>query len=242
MKKLLILLAFLVLVLAACGSPSTTQNPTQDMLSYTATAALWTSTPDFTGKPFLGSADLYAGPGESYPIIGSATGSVKIIGQADGCSWFQVVSLTDNLTGWLRSNQVIYTVQCADVPGAQVPPSPQPTATSTFTPSATFTLIPTATFTLTPPPETLTPVSSQNTCTVESAMTIGNDSGATTTFTLNGPDIYKVTLLPGWNTRVDVCKGCYNIYISSGGCGGTSGSYMGRYCDGAIVWLRCAKK
>ncbi len=237
MKKIFAILSLAVLVQIACGS-SSTLNATQTALSNIVTAASWTSTPNFTGKLFPNGANLYSGPGESYPQIGSVLGTVTITGQAYGCSWFQIVSPTNNGAGWIRANQIIYTVNCADVPGVQIP-TLQPTATLTLITSITFTLIPTETFTLIKVAKPVAPLPVVNKCNVESAMTIGNRTGATATFTLVGPGTFYVTLPPDKNTLVPVCEGCYDIYITGGGCGDASGTHIGRICDGFNGWLQC---
>ena len=191
MKKIYVFLSLVILVQIACGF-SQTQTATQTALSNMLTAAAWTPTPDFTGKLFPGGADLYAGPGENYPKIGLVTDSVKIIGQGYGCSWFLVDLPTDNATGWLRADQITYTIRCADVPGAQIPPTIEPTSTFTLIPSATFTLIPTATFTLVPTLKAGGFLPIKNSCYLGSSMTIGNRTGAFADFKLVGPGTFYV--------------------------------------------------
>ncbi len=238
MKKILFLLSFVILVLAGCG-PSPAQIATQTALSDLATRLAWTPTPDFTGRLFPNGTNMYSGPGMNYQQIGSVLGSVEITGQAYGCSWFQVVSPTDNSAGWIRADQVSYTVSCADVPGAQVP-TIEPTIT--LIPSPTYTLIPTATFTQVP---TIKPSGGSggsqpvaNKCNVASAMTIGNRTGATATFKLVGPGTFYVTLPPDQNTSVPVCEGCYDVYVL-GACGDASGTMAFRLCDGFNGWIYC---
>ena len=230
MKKILICFSLLILVQAACAV-----FPVQNATQTTA----WTPTPDLTGKLIPGGASLYAGPGEIYPKIGSVNDTVTIIGQVNVCAWFRVLSTTDNITGWLRADQITFTARCADVPEAQIPPTPQPTATFTLMPSATFTLIPTATFTLVPTKKSSAPPPVVNKCNIESAMTIGNRTGAYATFKLVGPGIFYVSLAPDVNTTVPVCEGCYDVYIINGACGDASGTMVFRLCDGFNGWITC---
>jgi hypothetical protein len=238
MKKILIFLAIIFLVQAACSLP-TAQNAAQTALPDTAIPAASTAAPDFTAKLFPGAAELYAGPGENYPKGGVATGDVTITGQAYGCSWFNVVSSIGNKTGWLRADQITYTVACTDVPAAEIPPTPQPTATYTLSPSATFTLIPTATDTLVPTSKPGVVLPPSNSCNAASSMTIGNRTGAYADFKLVGPGIFYVSLAPDVNTQVSVCEGCYDVYIINGACGDASGSMVFRLCDGFNGWIYC---
>ncbi|MGA2489534.1 MAG: trypsin-like peptidase domain-containing protein [Anaerolineales bacterium] len=99
--------------------------------------------------------------------------------------------------------------------------------------------ISTATFTLVPTSKPGASLPSQNKCSAESAMTLGNRTGATATFTLVGPGTFYVTLPPDVNTTVAVCEGCYDVYITGGGCGDTAGTKIGHICDGFNGWLQC---
>lgn len=238
MKKIIIFLTIIFLVQAACSLP-TTQNATQKTLPDTPLPAALTPTVDFTAKLFPGAAELYAGPGENYPKGGVVTGIVTITGQAYGCSWFKVVLSIDNRTGWLRADQITYTVRCADVPAAEIPPTPQPTATYTLGPSATYTLIPTATDTLVPTSKPGGVLPPSNSCNATSSMTIGNRTGAYAEFKLVGPGTFYVSLAPDVNNLVAVCEGCYDVYIINGACGDSSGSMVFRLCDGFNGWIYC---
>ena len=239
MKKVLIFFLIVFLVQAAC-----TLTPTLNAAPATqapSTVDDSTPIPDFTAKIYPGAAELYTGPGESYPKGGVVTGDVTITGQAYGCTWFSVIVLNGNKTGWLRADNLVYTVKCADVPGAEIPVTPQPTATYTLRPSATFTLIPTATNTLVPtskPGGGVVPPPS-NKCNAASSMTIGNRTGAYAEFKLVGPGTFYISLAPDVNNLVSVCEGCYDVYIINGACGDASGSMVFRLCDGFNGWIYC---
>ena len=88
--------------------------------------------------------------------------AVTIVGQAYGCEWFKVVSNGNSpVNGWVRADEIVYTVKCSDVKAADIPPTPTvtPTITPTYTPTSTFTptstSTPTSTFT---PSSTPTPI------------------------------------------------------------------------------------
>ncbi len=114
---------------------------------------------------------------------------------------------------------------------ADIPPTPLPLPT--------FTLIRTATNTLVPTKKAGIPGPVTNSCPAQSAMTIGNRTGAYATFKLVGPGIFYVSLAPDVNTVVPVCEGCYDVYIINGACGDTSGTIVFRLCDGFNGWIYC---
>jgi hypothetical protein len=243
MKKILVFISIIILVQAACAT-SAAPNTTQTAQSATDIAAAWTATPDFTGVINPQGADLYAGPAENYPVIGFVLDNVKIVGQAYNCTWFFVTVPANNLTGWLNATNVSYTVRCADIAASTIPPTPNPTATITRIPSATFTLIPTATRTKTPVP-TSKPSGGgssggggQASCPLQDSLTLGNRTGAYGYFTLVGPATINFELPPDQNSSIKVCEGCYDLYVSSSGCGG-GGGYMGRICSGFNGWIEC---
>jgi hypothetical protein len=240
MKKIFVFLSLAILVQAACAL-SPIQTATQAALVDTVAAAAWTPTPDFTGKLFPGGAALYAGPGEDYPTLGLVTDAVKIIGQGYGCTWFLVDSPNQNKSGWLKADQLTYTVRCADVPGARIPPTLQPTDTLPLLPTQTFTLIPTATLKLIPTLKASVPQSPSNSCNAQSSMVIGNRTGSYADFKLVGPGTFYVSLAPDVNTTVAVCEGCYDVYILNGACGDSSGSMVFRLCDSFNGWIYCNK-
>jgi hypothetical protein len=235
MKKFLVLVILGVLVLSACG-PTPEQKATQTALSYTSTAAAWTPTPDFTAKLGLVGADLFDGPGEVYPNVGFVMDAVTIIGKTSDCAWLWVVSPGNNDTGWIRASEAIFTVSCDTIPQAQIPPTPQPTATSTPVPTNT----PTKTATKTPAP-TKKPSSGgaqQNTCMVNSNIIISNRSDSPITIYLTGPGKFVFTIGPGEASTVRVCSGSYN-YTVYGTCNGASASGSGRISDGDQVYFQC---
>ena len=240
MKRVFVFICLAILVQAAC-SFSPVQTPTQTAAVNTVAASALTPTPDFTGKLFPGGAALYAGPGEDFPTLGVVTDSVKIIGQGYGCTWFLVESPMDNKSGWLKADQITYTVRCADVPGARIPPTIQPTDTLPILPTETFTLIPTATFTLVPTIKASAPLPVSNSCSPQSSMVIGNRTGSYADFKLVGPGTFYVSLPPDENTTVAVCEGCYDVYILNGACGDSSGSMVFRLCDSFNGWIYCNK-
>jgi hypothetical protein len=240
MKRIFVFLSLVILVQAACAL-SPTPNATQAALVNTVAVSASTPTLDFTGKLFPGGTALYAGPGEDFPSIGVVTDSVKIIGQGYGCTWFLVESSRDNKSGWLKADQLTYTVRCADVPGAQIPPTIQPTNTLPLLPSETFTLIPTETFTQVPTRKASGPLPASNSCSPQSSMVIGNRTGSYAEFRLVGPGTFYVSLPPDENTTVAVCEGCYDVYILNGACGDSSGSMVFRLCDSFNGWIYCNK-
>jgi hypothetical protein len=238
MKKIFVILSSAVLIILAGCSLLPLQNAVQPAPANTAA-------PDFTGKLFPAGADLYAGPGENFPKAGQVTDTVQIVGQAYGCSWFFVISPAQSITGWLKAEQITYTVPCADVPGIQIPTvqptdTLMPSATFTLEPSATFTLMPSPTFTKIPPSNAGAPLPPKNKCNVDSAMTIGNRTGAYANFTLVGPGTFYVSLPPDENTSVPVCEGCYDVYIT-GACGDSGGGKAFSLCDGFNGWIYCNK-
>lgn len=242
MKKVLVFLSLIALIQAACAT--STQIGTQTAQSATDIAASWTATPDFTGLIAPQGADLFAGPAENYPTIGYVLDNVTIIGQAYGCTWFFVNVPSSNLSGWLRADKITYSVRCADVAESTIPPTPIPTATITRIPSATFTLIPTATRTKTPVPTSKpsggggSSGGGQPSCPLQDSLTLGNRTGAYGYFTLIGPATINFELPPDQNSSIKVCEGCYDLYVSSSGCGG-GGGYMGRICSGFNGWIQC---
>ena len=238
MKKIFLFLALLILVQAACNLPST-PSATQMTLPDTPLPAATAPAVDFTARIYPGASELYAGPGENYPKGGVVTGDVTITGQAYGCTWFNVIVSNGNKTGWLPAEDIVYTVQCEQVPGAEIPATPQPTATYTLRPSATFTLIPTATDTLVPTSKPGVVLPPSNSCNATSSMTIGNRTGAYAEFKLVGPGTFYVSLQPDVNNLVSVCEGCYDVYIINGACGDASGSKVFRLCDGFNGWIYC---
>jgi hypothetical protein len=231
MKKIFVLVSLVFLVQLACvfSFPTGGQSETQ-------TAAAWTPTLDFTGSVFPGGADLYAGPGEEYPKIGFVQDMVTITGQGLGCTWFQVYSAAANMTGWLKADQMTYIIPCADVPGVPIPPAPEPTATKTLIPSRTFTLEPTLTFTKTQAQGFIIPTPG---CPLQSQILLGNRTGTPATFMLVGPATFYFTVLPDIANRFPVCEGCYDVYLTSSACGDTSGTFVGRICDGFDGWFYC---
>jgi hypothetical protein len=206
---------------------------TASALAISATDAAWTAVPtattaiDYTALIGINGAQLYTGPSENYDSKFLFTDKVTIVGQANNCAWFKVISNADSsMVGWISADKITYTVQCSDVQAADYPPPPLPTATSTLFPTAT-----------TKPAGNVVPPS-QNSCKPESAMVIGNRTGATATFTLKGPGTFYVTLPPDKNTTFAVCEGCYDLYFTSSGCGG-GGGYAGKICDGFNGWIYC---
>ena len=85
---------------------------------YPETRPALTPTPDFTAKTSGRGATLLQGPGESYAAIGPVLADMKIVGQAYACSWLKVVT-SDGKSGWLKADQVTFTVTCSDIPPAQ---------------------------------------------------------------------------------------------------------------------------
>jgi serine/threonine protein kinase len=193
-----------------------------------------TSTPNFTVKTGLTGITLFTGPGEFYPEATFIYDDVKVIGQIDGCAWYKVVSVTDpSIYGWVSADKLNYQGNCSDVKLVDIPPTPLP--------SATFTLIPSATFTLAPTNKPDIPGQPTNNCKAQSAMTLGNRTGAYADFQLVGPGTFYVSLPPDVNTTFPVCEGCYDVYILNGnnGCGYSEGEFMGHICDGFNGWLQC---
>ncbi|HTX90158.1 MAG TPA: hypothetical protein VMC09_02990 [Anaerolineales bacterium] len=241
MKKLIMPFILLGLTLLACG-PTAAQIATQTAAASTATAAAWTPTPDFTAKVGVVGVDLYEGPGEIYPKAGFTLNDVQIVGQAYGCTWFKVAA-SDGTSGWLRADQITYSVQCTAVPEVEVPPTPMPTATET--PIPTDTLTPTNT----PRPivyPTWTPGSSgapggsnppATGCQVDSNIIIRNDGSVNATITLKGPTTFVFVIPPG-TTTVRVCSGTYYYYITNGSC--SSGYFTNKVSDGdQVYWPAC---
>lgn len=193
-----------------------------------------TSAPNFRVKTGLTGISLLTGPGESYPEATFIYDDVTVIGQVDGCAWYKVVSVTNpSIYGWVSADKLNYPGNCSDVNLVDIPP--------TALPSATFTLIPSATFTLVPTSKPSSPGQPANTCKAQSAMTLGNRTGAYADFQLVGPGTFYVSLPPDVNTTFPVCEGCYDVYILNGnnGCGYAEGEFMGRICDGFNGWLQC---
>jgi serine/threonine protein kinase len=211
------------------------RTPTATEISATSTfPPAFTSTPDYTAQTGPTGVNLFAGPGEFYPETSFALGDVTVIGQAYGCGWYKVVSTSDpTINGWVRADKITYSGYCSDVKAVDIPPTPLP--------SATFTLIPTATFTLVPKNNTNIPGPASNTCPAQSAMTLGNRTGAYADFKLVGPGTFYVSLPPDVNTTFAVCEGCYDVYILNGnnGCGYSEGEFMGHICDTFNGWLQC---
>jgi hypothetical protein len=98
---------------------------------------LFSPTPNTVVPVDMAGATLYDGPGENYPKIGAAVGFVEIIGQANGCSWFQVVSSSGRDTSWISADRVTFSGECSDLPVPQIPP-----LKSTSTPTPTYTATP----------------------------------------------------------------------------------------------------
>jgi hypothetical protein len=84
----------------------------------------FTHTLDFAAKISGFGGTLYEGPGENYPVIGPVLADVKIIAKVEGCAWLAVTTSTDSKSGWIKANQLTYSVACADIPPAQIPPTP----------------------------------------------------------------------------------------------------------------------
>jgi hypothetical protein len=209
-----------------------THTPTSTPVTPTPTSLpTFTATPDFTFGTGQTGATLYAGPGEYYPEVTFVYGDVTIIGQAYACAWFKVISTVSSETGWASADQLSYKGKCSDVKIAEIPPTPVPLPTFTLIPTATNTLVPTS------KPGAQGPVS--NNCPAQSAMTIGNRTGAYADFKLVGPGTFYVSLPPDVNTSVPVCEGCYDVYILNGACGDSSGSMVFRLCDGFNGWIYC---
>jgi serine/threonine protein kinase len=217
------------------GLAFNTSTPTlAEILATSTFPPTFTSTPNFTAGTGLTGVNLFAGPGEFYPETSFAMGDVTVVGQAYGCGWYKVVSISDpSVNGWVRADKITYEGICADLKAVDIPPTPLP--------SATFTLIPTATFTLVPKNNTNIPGPASNSCPAQSAMTLGNRTGAYADFKLVGPGTFYVSLPPDVNTTFAVCEGCYDVYILNGnnGCGYAEGEFMGHICDTFNGWLQC---
>jgi len=214
-------------------STASSYQGTAAALAISATDAAWTAVPtattaiDYTAHIGVNGAQLYDGPGENYDGRFLFTDKVTIIGQAYNCAWFKIISNADSsMVGWISADKIAYTVHCSDVQAADYPAPPLPTETDTLFPTATKK-----------PANNIIPPA-QNSCKPQSAMVIGNRTGATATFTLKGPGTFYVTLPPDKNTTFAVCEGCYDLYFTSSGCGG-GGGYAGKICDGFNGWVYC---
>lgn len=210
-----------------------TRTPTPTNTPIPTATTFPTVTPDYTAGTGLTGVLLYGGPGEYYPQVGFVFGDVTIIGQAYGCSWYRVVSISDaSSIGWASADKLTYKGKCSEVTAAEIPPTPLPLPTFTLIPTATNTLVPTS-----KPAGLPGPVA--NSCPLQSAMTIGNRTGAYADFKLVGPGTFYVSLPPDVNTSVPVCEGCYDVYILNGACGDASGSMVFTLCDGFNGWIYC---
>jgi hypothetical protein len=233
MKKLLAIWVLLFSVLA-CGGQSpqqiaeqtataasvTSAAATARIVAMTSTAAAWTKTPtptpDFNASISFMGANIYAGPGENYEIIDFTLSDMTILGQAYGCTWFKIVT-GDGLTmGWVKADDLIYSVKCSDVDIVDIPPTPLPTATHTPHPTKTNTPRPQPINTLPPPPTPLPP------CEL-SSIEIQNDTGAAMSLILSGPYSYSFWL-GTCTTNISVCPGSYDY--TAYGCGSSATGTM----------------
>lgn len=116
------------------AEPTATSKPTN-----TATAiptSTFTPTPLYVGfLTVLQNANLRAGPGSDYEVIGSVNGGdeLPIYGRNSDGTWLQVDE--DGLT-WIWAELVDLPLEIASIP---VPPSPTPTNTPTGTPTPNLT-------------------------------------------------------------------------------------------------------
>jgi hypothetical protein len=79
---------------------------------------------DFSAKIKGFGATLFEGPGGNYPVIEQVLADVKIIAKAEGCEWLAVTTSTNGKTGWIKADQLTFSVACEDIPPAQIPPTP----------------------------------------------------------------------------------------------------------------------
>jgi uncharacterized protein YraI len=236
MKRIFVFLSLLILVQAACSlTPS--QDATRVAFMQTSIASGWTPTPDLTARLNSGRVNVYAGPGENYALVGSASDTLNITGQGLGCTWLAVASPAQSLTGWVKADQVSFTVSCANLPGAEIPPTPEPTATFTPLPTSTDTPEPTWTPVPTKKPASV-PAPNVVDCMVNSNIIIANHSGAPFTLYLSGPAKFTFYLGADDYSTVLVCSGSYD-YTVTGSCNGTPASGSGRISDGDQVTFFC---
>jgi hypothetical protein len=184
-----------------------------------------TPLPNFTAKAGSLGFNLYDGPGEEYKKIDYLFSDLTIIGQADGCSWFKVTvnSGSGPEDGWVRADQITFSVKCSDVPPADIPPFLLPTPTRLSLPTETEG---SHSEEQTPP-----------TCLVNSIIMIANHTGASATLNLKGPASFTFTILPDAN-KVPVCSGSYDYTITYN-CNGNSESMNGRISDGDRFEFAC---
>jgi hypothetical protein len=224
----------------AAASTATSVVLTAEALAQAATEAAWTPTPtstpaiDYSAQINGTSAQLFAGPGETYSSMILDTDKVTIIGQAYQCAWFKVVSNADsNKSGWISADEITYSVKCSDVQVADFPPAPLPTSTDTPIPP-TDTPLPPPTSTKAPAAPSAPSVS----CQVNSNIIIQNRSGAPVTIYLSGPGSFAFSIGASETSTVKVCSGSYN-YTIYGTCNGSAASGSGRISDGDQVYFHC---
>lgn len=116
--------------------PTTTPGPTNTATAIPTSTFTPTPTPLYVG--FLTvrqNANLRAGPGSDYEVVGSANGGdeLPIYGRNTDGTWLQVDE--DGLT-WIWAELVDLPLEIASIP---VPPSPTPTNTPTGTPTPNLT-------------------------------------------------------------------------------------------------------
>ena len=159
---------------------------------------------------------------------------MTIVGQANNCAWFKVVSNADSTaTGWVSAGKLTYTVQCSDVQLADFPPPPIPTSTDTPFPPTDTPL---------PPPVATSAPSAPSApsvnCLVNSNIIIQNRSGSPFTIYLSGPGSFVFSIGASGTSTVKVCSGSYN-YTITGTCKGAPASGSGRISDGDQVYFAC---
>jgi uncharacterized protein YraI len=205
-----------------------TRTPTSTKVMTTLTfSPTFTSTPDFTAGTGLTGVDLYGGPGEYYAQTAFVNGDVTILGQAYGCSWFKVVSVTNSSDiGWVSADKLKYTVECSIVKTVDIPSTPMPTATNMPLPTATSTKF----------AQVAPPTSAAN-CQINSNIIISNRSGNPITLILKGPASFTFNLPPDTKS-VLVCSGTYD-YTIYGTCNGSPASGSGKISDGDKFIFNC---
>lgn len=81
----------------------------------------------FDAEVDISALNVRTGPGTGYQPIDVIRQSVElmVIGHAYECSWLHVVTL-DGVQGWVSAPYVTYSVACARIPIAYIPPMPSP--------------------------------------------------------------------------------------------------------------------
>lgn len=112
-------------------TPAPTATPTSIDPTATATPPPPTATPTSAAPQVVADStvNIRSGPGLDYPVIGALPPNtpVPLSGRTADQSWWQI-QLPGNQTGWVAGS-VVEARNTADVPVAQAPPPPEPTAT-----------------------------------------------------------------------------------------------------------------